>query len=154
MPGRSDQDNLGKLQRSEVDYILVDDLLIRHVMTYQREQAEAALAVGKTPIARRSLHFAVRKDLPEAASIVKRFDEHVRKMQADGTYNRILQLDWIRADVDGDGRPELVFQGHNAGETAPTAAYNVTVYADAKAPGERFYVDSDDVVPIRTKARP
>jgi hypothetical protein len=55
--------------------------------------------------------------------------------------------------VDGDGRPELVFQGHNAGETAPTAAYDVTVYADAKAPGERFYVDGkmyerwDDVPP-------
>ena len=45
---------------------------------------------------------------PAQADEIEKFNAEIKKMQADGTYNIILRLDWIRADVDGDGRTELV----------------------------------------------
>jgi ABC-type amino acid transport substrate-binding protein len=137
----SDQASLEALLRGDVDYMLVDDLLIRYVLTYQEAEAKAALAIGDWPIASRTLHFALRKELPEAAAIVQGFNAAIKRMQADGSYGRILQLNWISADVDGDGRPELVLQGGSAGETAPSAAYSVTVYATPPATVNRYYVD-------------
>jgi ABC-type amino acid transport substrate-binding protein len=140
--GRSDQDNLEKLLRGDVDYMLADDLLIYYVMSHQKEEAEAALAVGTTPIARRPLYFAVRKDFPEAASIIEAFNQQIRNMQADGTYNRILQLSWISADVDGDGQSEFVLQGNQAGVEAPKVAYNITVTGTpVQPPPRKYYVD-------------
>lgn len=44
---------------------------------------------------------------------------------ADGSYNQILQLDWILVDINGDGREEYVLSGKQAGLTPPTSGYNV-----------------------------
>ena len=73
----------------------------------------------------RTLHFAVRRDLPGAKAIIDGFNEQIDKMLADGTYNVILQLDWIRADVDQDGKPELVSRPAHAGTVAPTTGYTL-----------------------------
>ena len=44
-------------------------------------------------------------------------------MMVDGSYNRILQLNWVSSDVDGDGLPELVLSGNKAGTEAPANSY-------------------------------
>ena len=67
--GVNDQANLDKLLRGDVDYMLVDDLLIRYVLAHQREEAEAVLAVGNKALMTRSLHLALRKDLPGAETV-------------------------------------------------------------------------------------
>ena len=41
-------------------------------------------------------------------SIIERFNAQIRGMIADRTYHRLLHVDWIRADIDGDGVPEYV----------------------------------------------
>jgi ABC-type amino acid transport substrate-binding protein len=123
--GQSDQENLTKLLGGDVDYMLVDDLLIRYLLEQQYEEARRRLAIGTTPLVLRTLHFAVRRDLPGAKAIIDGFNEQIDKMLADGTYNGILQLDWIRADVDHDGQPELVSRSKHAGTTAPTTGYTL-----------------------------
>jgi hypothetical protein len=50
---------------------------------------------------------------------------------------------WIQADVDGDGRPELVPAGDQAGTEPPARLYElVTVTASAKAAAgpKRFFL--------------
>ena len=121
--GVSDQKNLELLLQGKVDYILVDDLLMQHVMINQAHEAESFLEIGTNPILRRSLHFGIRRDLPGAGSIIERFNTEILKMLIDGTYNRILQLNWIRTDVDGDGRMELILRGTRAGVAAPGTVY-------------------------------
>ena len=46
-------------------------------------------------------------------------------MIADRSYHRLLQLDWIRADVDGDGRREYVPHDDQTGPRAPEHSYEV-----------------------------
>jgi ABC-type amino acid transport substrate-binding protein len=125
VPGQSDEANLRKLLDAEVDYVLADELLIHHVFKHQVEEAERALEVGRSPLVSRKLHFAVRKDLPGSKEIVQRFDEQIRAMMADGSYHRALDVDWIWADLDGDGVSELVLRGTQAGMTAPANSYGV-----------------------------
>jgi len=158
--GQNDQENLQKLLAGEVDYILVDELLIRYVLQNQKGDAARYLQIGSTPLIRRTLHFAVKKDLSGSDAIVEKFNAEIKKMLADGTYNQILRLSWIRADVDGDGRMELVPMNAHAGEIPPNAGYNVLpLDPDSQQSEEtdRIWIDgrtyeSWDSVPDRQKA--
>jgi len=160
--GPSDQHNLQKLLAGDVDYMLVDDLLIRYLVEHQQEEATRLLQIGGTPLIRRALHLAVRRELPEAESLIEKFDTEIKKMQADGTYNVILRLDWIRADVDGDGRAEFVARGTEAGETAPTAGYSIvsTIPRESSVKlDDRYFIggrvyENWEEVPERYKAPP
>ncbi len=119
------QGNLELLLDGKADYMLVEDLVIRYITKYQEEDVHKYLEIGMNPIVRRSLHFGVRRDMENSAYIIERFNEKILEMVQDGTYNKILELDWIRSDVDGDGVSELVLNGKNAGVEAPIEAYTV-----------------------------
>jgi len=142
--GQNDQENLQKLLGGEVDYMLVDELLIRYVLEHQKSDAATYLQIGTTPLIRRNLHFAVRKAIPESGSIVENFDTEIKNMLADGTYNKILRLNWIRVDVDGDGQTELVPMNPRAAAIPQTAGYKIL--SPDKSGGhadetDRYYID-------------
>ena len=121
----NDQDSLDKLLAGEVEYMLVDELVVRHLLNFQPDEVAANLEVGFTPLARRTLHFAIRRDIPKAELIVDAVDTEIVKMQADGSYSEILQVGWIRVDVDGDGLYELMPLGDQIGKQPPKSVYDV-----------------------------
>ncbi|MFW5920430.1 MAG: substrate-binding periplasmic protein [Polyangiales bacterium] len=135
--GASTSDNLHALLDGELDYALADDLVVHYLLELHPEGAERTLDVGENPITRRTLHLAIRKDHPKADAIIDAFNGRIQQMAADGTYNDVLHLRWIRADADGDGELELVLAGSKAGEAPPEHAYQVT-------PGDKA-TDSDSV---------
>jgi len=157
---RNDQDSLDKLLAGEVDYMLVDELVAHFLLTYQTDEATANLEIGTTPLARRMLHFAVRRDVPEAQQIVDAFDAEIREMLADGTYGDILQVGWIRVDVDGDGLDELVALGDYVGDVPPGTVYDVFGSPPAELPTERQRIvvqgnvyEGWDAIPEELKAK-
>ncbi len=119
----SKEDGVAKLLDGQVDYALMDDLVVQYLVRDHREQARAQLAIGSTPLLTRPLHFAIRRSHPAAESIILRFNAELRGMIADGSYHRLLHLDWIQADVDGDGRREFVPGDDRAGPHPPPHAY-------------------------------
>jgi len=137
VPAKSDQDSLDKLLAGDVDYMLVDELVIRHLMAAQPDEVEANLAIGLNPLVRRTLHFAIRKDIPDAQQIISAFNTEIHTMQANGTYGQILQVGWIRADVDGDGLYELVPVGDQLGELPPSSVFDVFGKAPEDTPPEK-----------------
>jgi polar amino acid transport system substrate-binding protein len=158
---KSDQDSLDKLLAGVVDYMLVDELVVRHLLTFQPDEVAANLEIGFTPLARRTLHFAIRRDLPNAEKIVQAVDSEIVKMQRDGSYSEILQIGWIRVDVDGDGLYELVPYGDHIGETPPQSVYDVFGEMPDDDPPEkkRILVGGDiyqgwDAIPDRYKQPP
>lgn len=122
---RNDQDSLSKLLAGEVEYMLVDELVVRYLLTYQPDEASARLEIGTTPLALRTLHFALRRNLPDADDIIQAFNTQIDAMMADGTYSEILQVGWIRIDIDGDGRDELVPLGDTAAPPSFGSVYDV-----------------------------
>lgn len=131
--GKSDGENLQTLLRGEVDYVLADELLVHHLFARYTEKAQRLLQVGSRPLAVRSLHFALRRDFPNAEKIIAGFNKEIRRMIADGSYNRTLQMDWIQADVDGDGKLDLILGGREAGTEPPTRGYEVLTFRERVA---------------------
>lgn len=139
--GQDNQESLERLLREEADYMLVDELLMQYVLQHQPEEAGQYLAIGSVPLLRRSLHFGLRKDRAGADYIMERFNTAIRAMIQDGTYHQILAFNWIRTDVDGDGRVELVLDGKRAGTQAPSGSYTLLASAPAAQGPERYLIE-------------
>jgi hypothetical protein len=121
----------------------MDDVVVQYLLTNYAEEARTRLAIGTEPLLVRSLHFAVRRKLPGAQSIVDAFNAELTGMIEDRSYHRLLQLGWIEADVDGDGRTEAVPASDQAGQAPPVRRFElVTVTASAPVPvsKKRFYL--------------
>lgn len=155
--GRNDQENLDKLLAGEVEYMLVDALVARYLVTYQPDEVAAKLEIGTTPLARRTLHFAVRRDVADAEQIIEAFNREIRAMLTDGTFAEILQLGWIKVDVDGDGADELVALGDSVGLAPPGSVYDVFGEVPETPPEkQRFFIQGNifegwDAIPDRYK---
>jgi ABC-type amino acid transport substrate-binding protein len=142
--GESNQQNLERLFSGQIDYMLVDALLIQYMLKYQVNDVSEHLEIGDQPLMVKSLHFALRKDVPEAENIISGFNNAIQNMLSDGSYHRILELNWIRADIDGDGEVELVLDGNRAGLEAPTNTYGVysgETLALRSQQNDRFYIE-------------
>lgn len=145
LQSRSEEDSLAKLLAGEADYTLMDELVVQYIVRTYAQQSRERLQVGTTPLIRRSLHLAIRRDRPDAVSVINRFNAELRRMIADRTYHRLLHVDWLRADIDGDGRPELISRTDQAGLVPPTTTYDLVLSTPSKpaAPtpdGPRFYL--------------
>lgn len=157
--GQDDQQNLDRLLGEKVDYILVDELLMQHALRHQLAEIQKYLVVGTVPVVRRTLHFVVRKAIQDGQQLMASFNKQLMHMRADGSYNRILGLDWIHADTDGDGQMEFVLHGDRASPMAPQKAYSIPTLLGTPGPKAgpiRFLVggemyDSWDAVPTRYK---
>src|SRR5690606_35663041 len=123
----SDAENLRALLKAEVDYIIVDELLAYYMFRYETERANRLIVAGEVAMATKGLHLAIRKDVPGAEKIIKDFDAQIAPMVRDGTYNDILKVEWLVADVDSDGRPEYVIRGTQTGDAPPASGYKVAV---------------------------
>ena len=141
--GKGNQKNLEKLLSEDIDYMLVDALIIQYMLKYQLNDVTAFLAIGQRPLLTKSLHVGLRKDVENAESMLKEFDEEIAEMIADGTFNDILELNWVQADIDGDGVVELILGGDMAGTTAPQNIYGLMMddtYREKNGP-KQYYID-------------
>ena len=120
---RSEEDSLTRLLAADVDYTLMDELVVQYIVRHFPEESAARLQIGTTALITRPLYFAVRRSRPDADSIVSRFNSQLRGMIADGTYHRLLHVDWIRADVTGDGLAENVALDERVGPSPPQRVY-------------------------------
>ena len=139
----NNQKNLENLLSDKIDYMLVDALLIQYMLKYQLNDVTQHLAIGQKPLLVKPLHFALSKNVENAEEIIHQFNEEIEKMVVDESFNRILELNWIQADVDGDGVMELVLGSNMAGTSAPQNIYGLMMdnsYKDKNGPN-RYYVD-------------
>jgi ABC-type amino acid transport substrate-binding protein len=134
----TEEDSLQKVISNDVAYTLVDELVVEYILKNYPDQAKKYLAFGSTPLLVRTLHFAVRKDLPDAASIIDKFNSELRVLVADRTYNRLLQLDWIQADVDG--QVVNIPSSDRAGTNPPDHTYKLATDQSDSNGSTGFYV--------------
>jgi polar amino acid transport system substrate-binding protein len=143
VPSRGEEHSLTLLLEGNVDYALMDDLVVHDLLHHHQREVRTRLQIGSTPLVRRELHLAVRRSRGDAASIVACFNDQLRNMVADRTYHRLLRVDWIRADLDGDGLAEYVPASDFAGPLPPQLAYPLFIRTDGDAepqPSTRVYI--------------
>ena len=142
--GKGNQQNLERLLSGKIDFMLVDALIIQYMLKYQLNDVTEFLEIGKTPLLVKPLHFGISKDVPDAELIISHFNEAIQDMIADGTYHRILELNWIQMDVDGDGHLELVLNGNQAGTESPENTYGILMdlsYNEKPKNPKRYFID-------------
>jgi ABC-type amino acid transport substrate-binding protein len=122
---RSEEDSLAQLLKGGVEYTLMDELVVQYIVSNYPKESGTRLQIGSTPLLTRQLYFAVRRTRGDAQSIIARFDAQLRGMIADRTYHRLLHLDWLRADVTGDGVPEDVPLNDRPGPSPPQRVYSL-----------------------------
>src|SRR5436190_3377340 len=120
-----DEASLTELLQGKVDYTLMDELVVEYLVSAYPKESQDRLAIGKNAVLKRPLFFALRRSYPNAASIISRFNAQLRNMIVDRTYHRLLHVDWIRADVDGDGVAEYVPRDDRPGPSQPQRAYTL-----------------------------
>ena len=151
----SDQENLNLLLDHKIDIMLADQLLIHYLLIAQKEKVDELLDIS-SPIAVKSLHLAINKHMPNAESLISRFNDEIENMITDGTYNDVLELTWILADTDGDGKPENILNGEHAGETPPQSSYALFLNDSSSSSANSYHVngtiyESWEAVPQRYK---
>ena len=153
---QSDQENLELLFDEKIDYLLVDQLLIQYLMKYQLNDVEELLSIANRPLEVKPLYFVLHKDVANAEEIMIAFNAEINKMIKDGTYHQILELNWVKADLDGDGVAELFLDGAHAGTRPPSNSYDL-FYSDSTTHGDHAYhiegetYDDWDSVPDKYK---
>ena len=125
LPSKSEEDSLTQLLRGQADYTLMDALVVEYLVENYAKEAEARLQIGTHSLITRPLHFVIRRSRPDSESIIDRFNTQLRAMIADRTYHRLLHVDWIAADIDGDGVPEDIPATDSAGTSAPQHVYSL-----------------------------
>jgi polar amino acid transport system substrate-binding protein len=121
----SEEDGLSRLLKGDVEYTLMDELVIQYIVSNYPQESGTRLAIGTTPLVRRELYLAIRRTRPDATAIVAGFNAQLRGMIADGTYHRLLHVDWIRADINDDGIPEYVPRSDRPGAAEPQRVYTL-----------------------------
>ena len=146
--GKSDQDNLEKLFDHKIDFMLVDELLIQYLLKYQYNDVQTYLNIADQAFQTQKLYFALRKDVPNAQSIIDGFNTSIKEMMLDGTYNRILDLDILQIDVNGDGIVELIFNGKNLSEDATEKSYSIFYYDRSDKKRTQYYMNGKSYTSI------
>jgi len=140
---KSEEDSLTLLLHSQVDYTLMDELVVQYLLDNYEKEPQTRLQIGSTPLITRPLYVAIRQSRPDAEAIIGQFNAQLRGMILDRTYHKLLHVDWIRADLNGDGVPVYVPASDQIGNTAPTHAYSLqstATPAPQAGSGARFYL--------------
>ena len=156
-----EEDSIKTLLNGDADYALLDELVIHYLLNNHGQETHSRLSFGSAPLLTRSLHLAIRRSLPDAETIVSRFNAELRNMIADRTYHRLLLLEWILADVDGDGLEENVPFVDQVRAVPPARSYELFAMdapATESAATRRFYLDGNmyvdwSAVPDQYKVR-
>lgn len=121
----SEEDSLTQLLQSKVDYALMDELVVQYIVANYAKEAQTRLQLGMVSLVTRPLYLAVRRSRPDAESLISRFNAQLRGMISDRTYHKLLHVNWIRADVDGDGVTEIVPLSDSVGKAPPQQIYSL-----------------------------
>lgn len=121
----SEENSISLLLGLAADYALMDELVLKYIVDNYPAESKAKLEIGTTPLLIRPLHLALRRTLPGAQSILDKFNAQIKVMITDRTYHRLLRIDWLRADIDGDGVVENIAATDKALKTEPQRTYSL-----------------------------
>lgn len=137
-------------------YLMTTRLLIDEFNRLLDQDDEELLLLSAAPLVTTGIHLSLSQKHPDAEALIDRFNQTIKGMHRDGTFNRLLGIAWLTHDVDGDGVADYVSSSEAIHEIKDEAALNYTYPLDSTRLGETssFYVDGkkyenwSDVAPL------
>jgi len=85
-----DEENLRKLVKGEVDLIVMDKLVARHLMTARVPEAAGRISAFDPPLAIHDLFVILPRSIPASAKRARQFTKALQSMEEDGTVKAIM----------------------------------------------------------------
>ncbi len=104
----ADYDAFKKLAERRADYLLADIWLLGPFNQLLAEAGKPTLVLSARPLVKTALQLSVNNKLKDATSIIEKFEQASSAMQRDGTYNRLLKVQWLSKDINQDGTADLI----------------------------------------------
>ena len=82
--------NLLKLTKGEIDLTLGDKRKITYELNQFMKGSIDKLRLLPTPLARNAVHIAISKENPQHKAILERFNQALKAMKSDGSYQKII----------------------------------------------------------------
>lgn len=83
--------NLNALLEGEIDLVVADRFTALHAINIYLPDSQSKFRFLKKPLEVRSLHIAVSRELPDHERIIENFNQTIKNMRSDGTYDAILR---------------------------------------------------------------
>jgi polar amino acid transport system substrate-binding protein len=119
-------DAFRQLADDRAPYLITSELLIREFNTLLANDREETLHYSAKPLMKSGFQLAIRDDVPNAQNIIDNFNTAVSAMQKNGQYNKLLQISWLRKDINQDGIADYIGHSHiTRASSLLKAAYNL-----------------------------
>lgn len=137
-------DALKQLAEKRTPYLLASKHYINELNTLLYDNHRQLLNVSPQVLISTGVSIGVNKDINNAASIIDRFNSEIRSMKQDGTFNKLLSVQWILADINDDGFAEWITAADHETLTqndAPHYPYFLHLDESAISPSMPIYID-------------
>ena len=101
-------DAFRQLADDRAPYLMTSYLLVDEFNRLLRADGEEMLHYSAAPLVKTSFHISLSTKIDNAAQLLADFNDTIKAMQTDGTYNRLLGVTWLTQDTDGDGIAEYI----------------------------------------------
>jgi len=100
--------NIKDLIAKKIDYLLADSIVAQAMKEFLPKDVSKNLVIHEKAVVIKPLYFAMRKNYPDGKALLKKFNQAISGMIADGSYNKILGFSWVLADTNSDGIHEYI----------------------------------------------
>ncbi|MEW9798814.1 substrate-binding periplasmic protein [Alteromonas sp. CYL-A6] len=141
-------DTFRQVADDRAPYLLSSRLLIDEFNRLLAADNEELLMLSGAPLVIAGIRLSVRKTLPDAGALLDSFDKTIAAMQQDGTYNKLLALNWLTKDITGDGVADYITSTALPHTSLDSAVLGFAYPLDATKPSvDAVFVVDGDILP-------
>ncbi|AXR07878.1 hypothetical protein D0Y50_16840 [Salinimonas sediminis] len=136
-------DAFRQLADNRAYYLMTSRLLVDEFNRLLRSENEELVHLSAQPLVTAGFHLALSGTSSATQALLKRFDKTISNMQQDGTYNRLLGIDWLTKDLDDDGVADFISSADMVHTSLnPTAlSYAFALDGTKASQQSHYYVD-------------
>lgn len=125
-------------------YLMTSRLLVDEFNRLLRYENEQLVHFSKNPLIIGGFRLAMT-DSDDNQRLIQKFNKTIETMQADGTYNQLLNIAWLTKDINGDGTADYISSRAVAHPKLMQGALTLAYPLDSTEVAEAslFYIDGE-----------
>ena len=104
----STYDAFKQLADNRAYYLMTSRLLIDEFNRLLRNENEEMVYLSARPLVTAGFRLALRQNVENVDRRLQQFNQAIKTMQQDGSYNRLLGMTWLTKDINDDGSADYI----------------------------------------------